>query len=86
MTRAEVESLDNGQACVRLTIEDDGAGVPLEKCSEILQRGVRLDSTHAGQGFGLAIVADIIASYQGVVAVGESALGGALFTLELPIR
>jgi len=58
----------------------------LAKRGEILRRGVRLDSTHAGQGFGLAIVADIIASYQGIVTVGESASGGALFTLELPIR
>jgi len=86
MTRATVVTLGSDQVCVRITIEDDGAGVPLAKRGEILRRGVRLDSTHAGQGFGLAIVADIIASYQGIVTVGESASGGALFTLELPIR
>ena len=86
MTRASVVILANGQECVRITIEDDGAGVPVAKRGDILRRGVRLDSTHAGQGFGLAIVADIVATYQGAVTVGESALGGALFTLELPIR
>lgn len=86
MTRAENLMLENGKPGVRIAIEDDGPGVPKAKRSSVLKRGVRLDTTRAGQGFGLAIVADIVSTYGGTIAITDSVLGGALFTLELPTR
>ncbi len=86
MAQARRVELADGRSAIQIMIEDDGAGIPADKRDSILKRGVRLDSTHAGQGFGLAIVAEIVSSYQGSVVIGESALGGALFTLELPSR
>ena len=64
-----------------LQVEDDGPGVPSAERSSILRRGVRLDSNAEGQGIGLAMVREIIASYQGSIEIGESTLGGALFKL-----
>lgn len=69
-----------------LTFEDDGCGVPLTKRTAILQRGVRLDSSGEGQGFGLSIVADIVDSYQGTIDIKSSALGGAKFNITIPTR
>lgn len=68
------------------TIEDDGNGVPAAKRATILQRGVQLDSSGDGQGFGLSIVADIVNSYQGALAIKDSTLGGALFQITIPTR
>lgn len=73
-----------GDAIVELEIEDDGAGVPTTERARILKRGVRLDTTTEGQGFGLAIVVEIINSYQGELLIEDSTLGGAKFIARLP--
>lgn len=67
-----------------LRIGDDGPGVPAAAHDKILQRGQRLDTRIAGQGIGLAVVADIISSYGGTLTIGTSRWQGAEFTLSLP--
>lgn len=69
-----------------LTFEDDGHGIPMAKRSSILERGVRLDSSGEGQGFGLSIVADIVNNYNGEIVIESSELGGAMFNITLPTR
>ena len=68
-----------------ISISDDGAGIPIDQQERILQRGQRLDTTQPGQGIGLAVSADIIASYGGQLHIERSSLGGAAFILTLPI-
>lgn len=68
-----------------IRISDDGAGIPPDQQERILQRGQRLDTSQPGQGIGLAVSADIIASYGGTLKIDQSALGGAEFTLSLPL-
>lgn len=66
-------------------VEDDGAGIPEDKRSEIFDRGARLDTGKPGTGLGLAIVRDVAAIYGGQVELGESEdLGGLLVVLSLP--
>ena len=77
-------SADAATTTLVLNVADDGPGVPPAMRTTILRRGVRLDSIAEGQGFGLAIVVDIVSSYDGSISVGESSLGGALFTLTVP--
>ncbi len=67
----------------RLVVEDDGEGIPPEQAQRILQRGVRADQRHPGEGIGLAMVAEILAQYGGDIAIDASPLGGARFTLGL---
>lgn len=66
-------------------IADNGSGIPDTLKQQILNRGARADTSLQGQGIGLSIVVDILSSYQGELAVGNSdALGGAEFTLTIP--
>lgn len=62
---------------MRITVSDDGPGIPQEAADLLLQRGMRLDESAPGHGIGLAVVKDIAASYGGEVLIGRSALGGA---------
>ena len=63
-------------------VEDDGVGIEPSKREAILTRGTRADTYHAGHGIGLAIVRDLISSYQGKLAIATSpSLGGAAFII-----
>lgn len=67
-----------------LTIEiaDDGAGIAASQRKIILSRGGRADTYQAGHGIGLAIVNDLVNSYQGQLTISKSTtLTGAVFTL-----
>lgn len=69
-----------------LSIEDDGPGFP-PNAEALLDRGVRADSQHPGQGIGLAVVAQMVAAYDGELQLQRSAdLGGAAVTVCLPLR
>jgi two-component system sensor histidine kinase PhoQ len=78
--RVSLEELSDG---CRLTIEDDGPGVPADQRARVLRRGERLDAQNPGQGIGLAVVQDIIDSYDGELSLEDSPLGGACFRVRL---
>lgn len=69
---------------VDTVVEDDGDGIPPPLRAAVLRRGGRADTTKAGQGIGLAVVAEITATYGGRLAIASSDLGGAALHLELP--
>lgn len=70
------------QQSIVFQVEDDGCGIDPAKQQEILQRGKRADTYQQGHGIGLAIVRDLVESYQGCLSIDKSAdLGGAKFTL-----
>ena len=68
---------------MRLTVEDDGPGIPEQAADALLQRGTRLDESAPGHGIGLAVVKDIAASYGGDVTIADSDLGGAAITVTI---
>lgn len=65
-------------------IEDDGPGITPEQRDAALNWGGRLDEAPPGTGFGLSIVRDIVALYDGDMRLGDSALGGLRVEIELP--
>ncbi|MGD9915642.1 MAG: ATP-binding protein [Rhizobiaceae bacterium] len=67
----------------RMTVEDDGPGIPEDKAREALKRGKRLDESKPGTGLGLAIVADLVSEYSGRLALERSELGGLKAIVEL---
>jgi len=78
--RVEVAPL---QGQLRITVSDDGPGLPAEQLERVLERGVRLDERASGSGLGLAIVADIAESYGGALVLANGA-PGLRATLTLP--
>ncbi|QYJ96612.1 GHKL domain-containing protein [Shewanella alkalitolerans] len=74
---------DNGKLII--SVEDDGAGISPEQRQLILERGRRADTYEKGHGIGLAIVGDLVQSYQGHLTIDSSTtLGGAKFSLSFP--
>ncbi len=73
---------------VRLTVSDDGPGVPPADRQRVFGRFVRLDSarTHedSGAGLGLAIVREIVSAHGGTVWIDGDA-PGARFVVDLPV-
>jgi two-component system sensor histidine kinase PhoQ len=67
----------NADGGLRLTVDDDGPGIPEDATDALLQRGTRLDESAPGHGIGLAIVRDIANSYGGSISIDTSPLGGA---------
>lgn len=72
-----------------LRVEDDGPGIPPEERDRVFERFVRLDAARTrdegGSGLGLAIVRELVTNHGGTVTVDSSALGGARFTVRLPL-
>lgn len=79
--RTRVTLLD-GDRSVRIVVEDDGPGIPMERRDEAVQPFARLDGARdpnkgGGVGLGLSIAADIARSHGGALRLGESeTLGG----------
>ena len=70
---------------ITMIIQDDGLGIAPSMTAEILQRGTRADTYQHGHGIGLAIVRDLVESYQGSILIEHSEqLTGAKFTLTFP--
>jgi signal transduction histidine kinase len=73
----------------RLTVEDDGEGIPEGERTAIFRAFTRLDTSRnrqtGGFGLGLAIVARIASLHRGRVIAGASTrLGGAKLAMEWP--
>lgn len=69
---------------ITILVEDDGPGLAEEDRAVALTRGGRLDETEAGQGLGLAIVADLARAYGGRLDLEPSVHGGLRARLTLP--
>jgi len=65
-----------------LVVEDDGPGVPVDDRERIFEPFVRADGVTApGSGLGLALVSQQVRAHGATVAVGDSPLGGARFSV-----
>jgi signal transduction histidine kinase len=69
---------------LRVIIDDDGPGLSGAEIARAVQPGTRLDATTAGDGFGLAIAADLAGLYGGALALDRAPAGGLRVRLELP--
>jgi two-component system phosphate regulon sensor histidine kinase PhoR len=73
---------------VRLTVEDDGAGIPSEDLTRVFDRFYRVDPARSrklgGTGLGLAIVQRLVTALRGTVRAEGEPGRGARFVVELP--
>lgn len=73
---------------IRLSVDDDGPGIPADQRDYVFDRFHRTDGarsrTGGGSGIGLAIVRAVVEAHDGVVRAQGSPLGGARIELDLP--
>jgi PAS domain S-box-containing protein len=80
--RADALEVD-GEQMVAVEVHDDGPGVPPDLRERIFDP---FFTTRAeGTGLGLAVCARIVADHGGDLRVAEGPLGGASFTVQLPV-
>ncbi|THF71473.1 HAMP domain-containing protein [Deinococcus sp. Arct2-2] len=88
-SRVEVQ-VESTQAAVQLHVDDDGPGIPAAQRDAVFTRFTRLDESRArdtgGSGLGLSIVRALAAAHGGRASVDRSVLGGARFTVTLPLQ
>ncbi len=80
--RIVIEGLESDDKSMTLVIEDDGEGLATTEIEQILNRGTRLDQATEGQGIGLAVVADIVESYNIELKFCTAESGGVRVSLE----
>ncbi|MBA2338607.1 MAG: HAMP domain-containing histidine kinase [Acidimicrobiia bacterium] len=72
---------------IRITVDDDGPGIPPADRERVFQRFTRLEPSRnrsdGGVGLGLAVVSRVVRHHGGSVAVQDSPSGGARFIVEL---
>jgi two-component system, OmpR family, phosphate regulon sensor histidine kinase PhoR len=78
-----------GQSRVRISVEDNGSGIPASEHKRIFQKFYRVDDRLAreqeGSGLGLAIVKHVVRAHRGRVEVRSAPGHGSVFTLVMPV-
>jgi two-component system osmolarity sensor histidine kinase EnvZ len=80
--RIEVAAIMEGERGVRVTIDDDGPGVPAARRDEVFRPFE--SGTAGGIGLGLAISRDIVAAHGGEITLDDSPSGGLRVIVILP--
>jgi signal transduction histidine kinase len=82
--------VDGGSVFYRVTVDDDGPGIPDEKKKEVFHRLKRGQTMARGTGLGLYIVKTLVESFHGRVTLEDRVPGdytlGARFIVDLPVR
>jgi len=73
---------DRAQSRARLSVADDGPGIPLEDRDRLFVP--HFSTRKRGSGLGLAIVSRIVQEHHGAIRVEENKPQGARFVVELP--
>jgi PAS domain S-box-containing protein len=70
---------------IRITVEDNGPGVPPDVEARIFEPFFTTKEVGVGTGLGLSIAHGIMSEHGGHIRYERAALGGAAFVLELPV-
>ncbi|MFO1056600.1 MAG: response regulator, partial [Dongiaceae bacterium] len=70
---------------VRLSIADNGPGVPAAIRARIFEPFFTTKPEGTGTGIGLWVCHDIVTSHDGTIAIEDAPGGGAAFVIELPV-
>lgn len=81
--RVQVTGQAEGRT-IRLTVADNGPGIPPADRAAIFERFHRCSTSAGGSGLGLAIVKGIVELHEGRIQVASAAGTGAVFQIILP--
>lgn len=82
--RLVISTFEEGRQLV-VGFADNGPGIPAEQRTRIFEPFFTTREVGGGTGLGLTVVYEAVTACGGTVEVGSSAMGGALFTLRLPL-
>lgn len=68
----------------RVSVADNGPGVPLEERERVFEPFTRVDKSVPGTGIGLSTCKRIVEAHRGRIGLAEASGGGALVWFELP--
>ena len=78
----------SGDGCVRLSVQDEGSGIPKDSRERIFERysasGMRAQSGHHSVGLGLAFCKLAVSAHGGRIWVENAVPHGSTFIVELP--
>ena len=81
-------SLDADHRTVRITVADNGVGIPKSRIKHVFDRFTQVDSgrhrKHGGTGIGLALVSEIVQAHEGTIELSSEVGIGSTFTVTLP--
>jgi signal transduction histidine kinase len=87
-TQEVLVGLERSPGGLRLSVDDQGPGIPAAERERVFTRFHRLErdrqSAVAGTGIGLAVVRDLVERHRGRCFVEPGSRGGARFVVELP--
>ncbi len=76
-------------AAVRIEVDDNGPGIPVEERENVFRPFYRIDASRnqdsGNTGLGLAIARDIARSHGGDITLGESSMGGLRAIISVPL-
>lgn len=84
VVRVFVGRTEGAASRLRIVVEDDGPGIEAGQLERATARGVRLDESVPGSGWGLAIVRESVQWLGGALHLDRSPLGGLRAVVELP--
>jgi two-component system phosphate regulon sensor histidine kinase PhoR len=74
---------------LRISVSDQGPGIPLPERSKLYQRFMRFEESESAQygvGLGLSVVKAIVEAHHGKVGMEERLGGGSIFWFTIPIQ
>lgn len=81
-------SVQNSENGAILTVEDNGIGIPKDKCERVFERFYRVDKSHSknkgGTGLGLSIVKHAVAYHKGEISLKSEEGVGTKITVTFP--
>ena len=70
---------------VKISIADDGIGIPQENLNQVFHPFSTTKRVGEGTGLGLSICYGIVTGHNGLIYAENNEMGGATFTVELPL-